>query len=67
MKKIVVTGGSGFIGTNLVNYLLKKKSLSSILIIYHMHQTNIINLLKIIKIIDFTKQILVIKKKLKVY
>lgn len=25
MKKIVVTGGSGFIGTNLVNFLLNKK------------------------------------------
>ena len=25
MKKIIVTGGSGFIGINLVNFLLKKK------------------------------------------
>ena len=25
MNKIIVTGGSGFIGTNLVNYLIKKK------------------------------------------
>ena len=25
MKKIVVTGGSGFIGSNLINFLIKKK------------------------------------------
>ena len=25
MKKVIVTGGSGFIGTNLINYLIKKK------------------------------------------
>ena len=25
MKKVVVTGGSGFIGSNLVNYLIQKK------------------------------------------
>ena len=25
MKKVIVTGGSGFIGTNLVNFLIRKK------------------------------------------
>ena len=32
MKKIVVTGGSGFIGSNLVNFLVKKIIMSLILI-----------------------------------
>ena len=26
MKKIIVTGGSGFIGSNLINFLIKKKN-----------------------------------------
>ena len=25
MKRVIVTGGSGFIGSNLIKYLLKKK------------------------------------------
>ena len=25
MKKVIVTGGSGFIGSNLVNFLIRKK------------------------------------------
>ena len=25
MKKVIVTGGSGFIGSNLVNFLIEKK------------------------------------------
>ena len=25
MKKLIVTGGSGFIGSNLVNFLIKRK------------------------------------------
>jgi len=25
MKKILITGGSGFIGTNLIKYLIQKK------------------------------------------
>ena len=31
MKRVIVTGGNGFIGSNLINFLLEKNSLLLIL------------------------------------
>ena len=49
MKKIIVTGGSGFIGSNLLNFLIKKITTSLISTNLPILQTNTIkkNYLKI--------------------
>jgi nucleoside-diphosphate-sugar epimerase len=53
MKKVLVTGGLGFIGSNLIDLLLKKNIQLLILIKSHIHQIFIIQkILKIIKNIN---------------
>ena len=42
MKKVIVTGGLGFIGSNLIKLLLKKIITFLILTKLHTHQTNTI-------------------------
>jgi len=72
MKKIIVTGGSGFIGTNLVNYLIKKRyfviNLDKLTYSSNKHNSNIRNSknYKLIKV-DIVKkeQIIGIIKKFK--
>ena len=56
MKKILVTGGSGFIGTNLIQKLIKKIIKFIILTNYQKFQLQK-NLKKIKKIIHFIKLI----------
>ena len=64
MKKFIVTGGSGFIGSNLIKFLLSKNYFV-INVDNLSYSANSYNLRKIkkIKIINFLKQILTIKIK----
>tara|TARA_A100001015_G_scaffold262851_1_gene309364 strand:+ start:2136 stop:3158 length:1023 start_codon:yes stop_codon:yes gene_type:complete len=72
MKKVVVTGGSGFIGSNLVNFLIKKKYFV-INLDKHSYSSNKINIslrnkknYKLIKVdINNKKKIIKIIKKFK--
>ena len=47
--KILITGGLGFIGSNLVNYLIKKKRIKKIIIIDNQSKSDLTYLESICK------------------
>ena len=61
MKTIIVTGGSGFIGTNLVNYLIKKKYFVINIDKLTYSSNKFVNKQRNKKIISFLSLILIIK------
>ena len=61
MKRFIVTGGYGFIGSNLVRLLLKKNLKFLILIIFHILLKSIIYVEFLIKITFLKRLILIIE------
>ena len=44
--RILITGGVGFIGSNLINYLSKKRTINKIIVVDNFSKSNLKNLKK---------------------
>ena len=68
VKKIIITGATGFIGTNLINLLIKKYTSLQIIAIDNLKNSNLVDFKKILKENKFEiKKNIFLKKNLKIF
>ena len=68
VKKIIITGATGFIGTNLINLLIKKYTSLQIIAIDNLKNSNLVDFKKILKENKFEfKNNIFLKKNLKIF